>query len=250
MKLRHRSRCILRLLGLWAISGLVVAGALALLSSEQTLDDRPMRLLVREAWISDPHQLEARELIRRKGSKVVPALVEIMAPRTSLANCLARQIKWWPYGALPLRLREWAETEDQQQRSREIDREWAVVLCGSLNNNAAAARPALIRACQDPNSAVRREAAKALLRTGVPPAQALPVLSRLLLYDGSPDVRRWAAFYMGLLGEEAHRTLPALRQAANDPNEWLASRAREALRKVEEADALQTRRRDAVSFTQ
>lgn len=99
---------------------------------------------------------------------------------------------------------------EQEEDGREKDREWAVVLCGSLNNDAAAARAALIKACQDRNPAVRREAAKALLRTGVPPAQAVPILSRLLVSDSSPDVRCWAAFYIGLLQEEAQPALPAL----------------------------------------
>lgn len=232
MKVSSRLRRVFLFLGLGSVLALVLAGVIALVTSGPTLVGRPVRELVRAAWVPGPEQLKIREMIWRKGSNAVPALVHIIEARPSLGSRVAHQIEQLPY--VPRRLRDWAQrTELQEER----DREWAVILCGSLNDDAAAARPALIKACGDRNAAVRREATKALLITGVPPYQALPIFLRLLLTDRSPDVRAWAVVQMGLLRREAEPALPALRQAAKDPNDLVASQARETVRRIEEAAA-------------
>jgi len=82
---------------------------------------------------------------------------------------------------------------------------------------------------------VRREAAKALVKTEVAPEVAVPILTQMMLRDSYYDVRSWAAYSLGLLGGKAQAAIPALRQATNDPYEGTRDWAREALKKVKNA---------------
>jgi hypothetical protein len=225
-------------LGLAAVP--VMAGLFCLSTREPMLEGRRVRDLLKE---SQYDSREATSLFRRNGSNSVPGLVQIFSSRPSLGGRFAGELKkhYWFYGRLPRPIStwvsEWVDQTEQKSTAREHDREWAVVWCASLNQDAASAHRALLRACRDPNPHVRAEAVKALLRTEVPPALAVPKLSSVLSCDSSAEVKGWAAFYLGLLHEQAEPALPALRQLTNSPHWLLGPRAREALEKIEFAVA-------------
>jgi len=134
-----------------------------------------------------------------------------------------------------------------EEERRISDREWAVVWCASLGPDARAAHPAILAACRDLDSSVRAAAVKSLARIEVRPDQAIPLLSQILLQDCSGSVRGWAAFSLGLYGDNAEAAIPALRQATSDPYWLVPSRAREALKQIETAMAGKEKTKQAVS---
>jgi len=229
---------LVQVLGAAATAAAGVA-LLGLRMREPTLEGQSVRDLVRQAtaYSQGPGtNHEAADILRRNGSKAVPGLVGMMAPvRPSPLTRTVRAIttRYWLGAHLPQRIRDWAERATREEERRADDREWAVVWCASLGSNAWAARPALIAACQDADWRVRKEAGRALVRSEVSPAVAVPILSQMVLEDSNLVVRYWAASSLGLLHEQAKAAIPALRQVTNHPNEWLSSRAREALREVE-----------------
>lgn len=85
--------------------------------------------------------------------------------------------------------------------------------------------PDLIRLLSDGEARVRRRAALAVGRVGLP--EASPSLVRLLQTDSDPEVRQMAAFALGLLGDSG--AVEPLRQALADPLPLVAGRAAEAL---------------------
>jgi cyclophilin family peptidyl-prolyl cis-trans isomerase/HEAT repeat protein len=96
----------------------------------------------------------------------------------------------------------------------------------------------LIRLLSDGEARVRRRAALAAGRVGLP--DAVEPLTRLLA-DGEPDVRQMAAFALGLIGDAAAR--PALLMALSDTNPLIQGRAAEALGLIgnrADADAIST----------
>ena len=82
----------------------------------------------------------------------------------------------------------------------------------------------LIRLLNDGEARVRRRAAHAPGRVGLP--DATEAVTRLLT-DQEPDVRQMAAFALGLIGDPAAR--PALQAALGDANPLVQGRAAEAL---------------------
>src|SRR5688500_7172944 len=95
----------------------------------------------------------------------------------------------------------------------------------------------LIRLLNDGEARVRRRAALALGRVGLP--EAIEPLTKLFA-DEEPDVRQMAAFALGLIGDPSAR--PALQMAMADMNPLVQGRAAEALGMIgKRADA------DAVS---
>jgi HEAT repeat protein/cyclophilin family peptidyl-prolyl cis-trans isomerase len=82
----------------------------------------------------------------------------------------------------------------------------------------------LIRLLRDPEARVRRRAALALGRVGLP--EAVEPLT-LLLADEDPEVRQMAAFALGLIGDPSART--PLLAALKDGNGIVSGRAAEAL---------------------
>jgi cyclophilin family peptidyl-prolyl cis-trans isomerase/HEAT repeat protein len=85
--------------------------------------------------------------------------------------------------------------------------------------------PDLIRLLEDPEARVRRRAAIAAGRVGLP--EAVPPLIRLLQTDADPEVRQMAAFGLGLIGDQS--AVEPLRAAVADPLPLVAGRAAEAL---------------------
>jgi cyclophilin family peptidyl-prolyl cis-trans isomerase/HEAT repeat protein len=85
--------------------------------------------------------------------------------------------------------------------------------------------PDLIRLLTDAEARVRRRAALAVGRVGLP--EGIASLVRLLQSDSDPEVRQMAAFALGLLGDNA--AVEPLRAAVADPLPLVAGRAAEAL---------------------
>ena len=83
----------------------------------------------------------------------------------------------------------------------------------------------LLRLLADPDRRVRRRAALAAGRVGLP--EAVPPLASLLQSDAEPEVRQMAAFALGLIGNR--RASPSLQQALGDPSLLVVGRAAEAL---------------------
>jgi hypothetical protein len=222
------------------------AGVSALLAREPQLEGHSVRYWVREAaaYSGDLYpgatgtNSAAAEVFRRSPAKAVPALVKLMAPEhRSLSTCLAHELMAQRriYERLPTRLLLWKQAVISEAEKREADRKWAIVWCASLGPAATAAHTAFLKACEDGNWQVREEAARALIRTDAPPSLAIPLLSKMLLQDSNVCVRYWAAASLELVPEEAQPAIPALRRATHDSNQWFASRAREALRRIEAA---------------
>ena len=88
----------------------------------------------------------------------------------------------------------------------------------------------LFRLMRDPEARVRRRAALAAGRVGLP--DAIEALSALVAEDADPEVRQIAAFALGLIGDLAAR--PALMAALKDPNPIVQGRAAQALALVGE----------------
>ncbi len=85
--------------------------------------------------------------------------------------------------------------------------------------------PDLLRLLNDDEARIRRRAALAVGRVGLP--EATPQLVRLLQSDKDPEVRQMSAFALGLVGDTA--AVEPLKQALADPSPLIAGRAAEAL---------------------
>ena len=85
--------------------------------------------------------------------------------------------------------------------------------------------PDLVRLLDDGEARVRRRAAIAIGRVGLP--DGVPALVRLLQTDTDPEVRQMAAFGLGLIGDQS--AVEPLRAAVADPLPIVAGRAAEAL---------------------
>lgn len=88
-----------------------------------------------------------------------------------------------------------------------------------------AAAPDLVRLLQDPEARVRRRAALAIGRVGLPDGVA--PLTKTLAGDTEVEVRQMAAFALGLIG--SRDAAAALRAALDDPSPIVRGRAAEAL---------------------
>jgi len=93
--------------------------------------------------------------------------------------------------------------------------------------------PDLLALVRDDLARVRRSAALAIGRVGLP--EGVPVLSATLESDSDPAVRQAAAFALGVLGDAGGAT--PLRRALDDPDPRVQGRAAEALSLLGQADA-------------
>ena len=110
---------------------------------------------------------------------------------------------------------------------------------GSRAESAAAGAPAppqppLIAYLDDSSSRIRRRAALALGRVGLPDAVE-PLARRLGAAEAEPEVRLMAAFALGLVGDPA--AAAPLRLALEDPSPKVRGRAAEALGRLGDATA-------------
>ena len=89
----------------------------------------------------------------------------------------------------------------------------------------------LVVALSDKSDFVRAQTSRALGVNGRAAAPAVPVLIKLLLSDPEREVKRQAATALGLIGDRS--ALPALERASSDSDSYLASAARDSIRKIE-----------------
>ena len=85
--------------------------------------------------------------------------------------------------------------------------------------------PDLVLLLNDTEARIRRRAAIAIGRVGLP--EAVPALVKVMQADADPEVRQMAAFALGLVGDQS--AVEPLRAALADPLPLVAGRAAEAL---------------------
>jgi hypothetical protein len=223
---------------------------------EPTLEGRPVRELLRRAADQsyseyhpdlatvEKYHAEVLEAFRRNGSNAVPGLVQLMLPvHASLVSRAAVDLNrrgsvdlYWGragvYQHLPAIVHDWVDRTAIEAERRRADREWAILLVASLGATAAAAHPALISACHDRDRYVRAGAAKALVRTHVPPDIAIPILCEMMLRDSDSEVRFAVALSLGEMHGSGAPAIPALSQAAADTDRGVTAAARVSLRQI------------------
>jgi cyclophilin family peptidyl-prolyl cis-trans isomerase/HEAT repeat protein len=123
---------------------------------------------------------------------------------------------------------EWMIRLEDQRLLRNPNPPAPAVLAAATRNRPAILGPPepsdLIRLLEDPEARVRRRAALAVGRVGLP--EGVEPLTRLLS-DAEPEVRQMAAFALGLLADGSAR--PALAAALADADPAVQGRAAEAL---------------------
>ena len=124
---------------------------------------------------------------------------------------------------------EWMMRLEDSRILREPNPPPPVILSPATGRRPAVVAPPLptdlVRLMRDSEARVRRRAALAAGRVGLP--EAIEPLSALLASDTEFEVRQMAAFALGLIGDLAAR--PALLTALQDPNITVQGRAAEAL---------------------
>jgi cyclophilin family peptidyl-prolyl cis-trans isomerase/HEAT repeat protein len=122
----------------------------------------------------------------------------------------------------------WIMRLEDQRILRDPDQKPPVVLAPATRSRPAIYMPAepndLVRLMNDTEGRVRRRAALAAGRAGLP--EAVAPLSKLLA-DIDPEVRQMAAFALGMIGDASAR--PGLQAVLNDANPIVHGRAAEAL---------------------
>jgi cyclophilin family peptidyl-prolyl cis-trans isomerase/HEAT repeat protein len=93
--------------------------------------------------------------------------------------------------------------------------------------------PDLVKLLTDSDPRIRRRAALAIGRVGLP--EGVPPLRALLASDQDAEVRQMAAFALGLIGDAS--AAPQLTQALADPTPLVRGRAAEALGQIGAKDA-------------
>jgi cyclophilin family peptidyl-prolyl cis-trans isomerase/HEAT repeat protein len=125
----------------------------------------------------------------------------------------------------------WMVRLEDQRLLRDPNPPAPVVLRPATPREPAVVAPAppsdLIKLLNDTEARVRRRAALAIGRVGLP--EGVEPLTKLL-DDGEIEVRQMAAFALGLIGDRAAR--PALLGALRDPQPVLQGRAAEALGQI------------------
>ena len=124
---------------------------------------------------------------------------------------------------------EWMIRLEDQRILRDPNPAPPIVLAPATGRRPAIVAPPppsdLVRLLRDPEARVRRRAALAAGRVGLP--EAIEPLSAVLAGDEDFEVRQMAAFALGLIGDPAAR--PALIAALKDPNAVVQGRAAQAL---------------------
>ncbi len=123
-----------------------------------------------------------------------------------------------------------SQGKDVQQLIKQLEDESRVVrvnaaeALGQLANPVAV--PALVRTLGDPDRIVSGTAALALIRIGKLAVRAL----RIVLEDENGSIRRWAAYALGLIGDDS--TVMALVEALDDTNGNVSHEVAGALVKI------------------
>ena len=133
---------------------------------------------------------------------------------------------------------QWMMRLEDQRILRDPSAQAPVVLRPATGRRPAIVAPPppsdLLRLLRDTEARVRRRAALAAGRVGLP--AAIEPLSDVLASDEDPEVRQMAAFALGLIGDPSAR--PALQAALAQPVPLVQGRAAEALGQIgDRADA-------------
>ena len=115
-------------------------------------------------------------------------------------------------------------------------RDWAAWVFRGMGPAAKGAVPALVRAAQDRDAALRDHAMAALEGIGPAARAAVPVLVVAVQQEKSSELRAQAAQALGTIVADrnaADEANPALRTAADDPDEVVRACARRALAQIE-----------------
>ena len=130
----------------------------------------------------------------------------------------------------------WMMRLEDQRILRDANQPPPVVLVPATSTRPAVVAPPppsdLLRLLTDSEARVRRRAALAIGRVGLPDGVA--PLAGLLASDPEPEVRQMAAFALGLIGDRAAR--PALTLALKDDEAIVQGRAAEALGNIGERE--------------
>jgi len=222
-------------------AGIVIASCLGialvagLLTAEPAMESHTVHWWLDQAEgaaCGYPGSYEALLVFRHNGKQALPGLLRIIEkPDSSPATWLSKQVF---FRRLPRSIQNWAERKMSKGLA---DKCWAVMMCGGFGSEGKKAEPAIIRACADPNTSVRRSAAQALVEAQFPLEVALPLLSEMMLHDPYPEPREEAALRLAELGERARPALPALRLAASGP--FPIMQAQWIVRKLEVENELQ-----------
>ncbi len=132
----------------------------------------------------------------------------------------------------------WMMRLEDQRILRDANQPPPIVLVPATSTRPAVVAPPppsdLLRLLTDSEARVRRRAALAIGRVGLP--DGVEPLTGLLASDPEPEVRQMAAFALGLIGDRTAR--PALTLALKDDEPMVQGRAAEALGNIgERADA-------------
>ena len=132
----------------------------------------------------------------------------------------------------------WMMRLEDQRILRDANQPPPAILVPATNRLPAIVAPPppsdLLRLLTDTEARVRRRAALAVGRVGLP--DSVEPLSGLLASDAEPEVRQMAAFALGLIGDRAAR--PALTLGLKDAEPMVQGRAAEALGNIgDRADA-------------
>ncbi len=199
------------------ISSLALVVVLCLFMREPTFEGRTVR-----SWLSDVAfgrgHASAVQFFRRNGSRTVPGLIPVIEGKVLRFPQRLRSHRSL-FDHLPARVQKWATERSLRGL---LLRTWAIEMCSEIGPDARGAERALMRACVDADYGVRAAAARALAKTQVEPAAAIPVLTRML-GDSEPAVRGSASVALGLYGDAARDAIPVLRTMATNELDYNAA---------------------------
>ena len=124
----------------------------------------------------------------------------------------------------------------------DAEREHAATVLGEIGKDTPEAVSHLMKALEDPDYIVRKNAARALGIIGPPARESVSGLCALLKGDASQQVRQEAAMALGMIHARPEESVPALLRAFKDSDEWARMRAISAVGRFgpEAASALPT----------
>lgn len=238
--------------GCWAIAGILFSPIAALAGAEEGAQAAPVQNAPRtelarraadrfeKALVAlDPLKgssaqpekwkefVASGDAVRELGPEVVPHLGRLMRHQASQVRfwtiCEIRYVKTGREGAVPA-LIEAMDDPDAAVRSQAA---WSL---GEMGPAGRAGYPRLVRAFRDPDDTVRSAASYAITRLGPPEEE----LSQLLgsLDHADPVVRRSAADALGMAGPRAASALPALQRLSDDNDVGVRSTAFRAVRMI------------------
>jgi HEAT repeat protein len=221
-----------------------VAALGALVPEGRAAVDGLARALSDDDWFVRLGAARALQNFGPRAAPAVPALVQATKPNDLIKDfrpvrcgaamvALARADPGSKELAAACRMLVAKLLEDERQGSFGA-RATGARLLGDCGVAALPAVPALLRLLKDPDADVRVAVAEALLKVD-PEGQGSPALGVLTESLRHPDllVRLRAVEALGARGARAAAALPALREAARDPEPELRRAAEEAVRKVE-----------------